>query len=120
MSDWTINEYFSTLGLLPEGHYPQEIIDEDDDSWKNTDTQDEEIFWPDELQDNEMPDRPTDFPGSPVNSLFFWSRKDETKDDENFDDMFKQEEDEYKKQHENESPIKIKPFDGEFLPEMDE
>jgi hypothetical protein len=30
MSDWTMEEYYYTLGLLSDGQYPQEIIDEDD------------------------------------------------------------------------------------------
>lgn len=41
MSDWTTEEYYKILGVVPEGKYPIEIIegdfdDEDeDDKWKN-------------------------------------------------------------------------------------
>jgi hypothetical protein len=62
MSDWTMEEYFATLGTLPEGNYPSEIIPEDDDSWKQIDAEDEEDFWPTELQ-GDGSDRPTDIPG---------------------------------------------------------
>jgi len=29
MSDWSEQEYTSMLGLIPEGNYPEEIIDDD-------------------------------------------------------------------------------------------
>ena len=77
MSDWSMEEYFATLGVLPEGNYPQEIIPEDDDSWKQIDTEDEEDYWPTELQ-GDGNDRPTDIPGSHINnSLFFWGSNDD-------------------------------------------
>jgi len=29
MSDWSTEEYYKTLGMLPEGKYPVEIVDGD-------------------------------------------------------------------------------------------
>lgn len=41
MSDWSTEEYYKILGLVPEGKYPVEIIegdfdeeDEEDDYWR--------------------------------------------------------------------------------------
>ena len=40
MSDWSTEEYYKILGMLPEGKYPIEIVeedlddDDDDEYWK--------------------------------------------------------------------------------------
>jgi len=41
MSDWSTEEYYKTLGMLPEGKYPVEVVDgdfeeddQDDEYWK--------------------------------------------------------------------------------------
>jgi len=108
MSDWTTEEYFSTLGLLPEGQYPQEIIAEDDNSWEDLDEELEDDFWPKELRDDQK-DRPKDKPDRPVllNSMLFWmgdSTKLDPIDEADFDQKLKEEEEQYKIQHEYEEP----------------
>jgi hypothetical protein len=94
MSDWSMNEYFLSLGLLPEGQYPKEIIDEDDDDWKKDDLEiDDQIyesFLPKELNDPNK-DRPKDNFETPtfLTSMFLWPKKkdgsDVSIDDPDFD-----------------------------------
>jgi hypothetical protein len=107
MSDWTMEEYYSILGLLPEGEYPREIIDDNDSSWKddydstlNT-KEDKDLenkdYWPKEF--NKGGDRPMDNLESPIllNSLFFWgNKKNETVNDAEFYNNIEEEEKKYK------------------------
>jgi hypothetical protein len=107
MSDWTMEEYFSTLGLIPDGQYPQEIIDDDDTSWKDLDNEEEyyDSFLPRELN-NIGKDRPKDNFDTPVYmSSLLWGggSKNKTIDDPNFDKIFEEEEKEFERQY-NEVP----------------
>jgi hypothetical protein len=126
MSDWTMEEYFAILGSLPEGKYPEEIIPEDDDSWKEIDADGEEDFWPSELQGDAShgTDRPSDIPGSHMNSLFFWGNDDEEKttgtvEDIDFDQTMKELEEKYKIQHDYETLGDLEPFNEASIPAGD-
>ena len=97
MSDWTTEEYFATLGLLPEGVYPQEIIPEDENAWDDIDAEIEDDFWPDELKGDAV-DRPMDKPDRPValisNNLYYRgdSNKVPSFDDADIDEILQKEE----------------------------
>ena len=58
------------MGLLPEGKYPQEIIDDGDSSWMQDDDDDddedeEDDFLPNDIKNGEKIDRPKDLMDSP-------------------------------------------------------